>query len=121
MRARQDSINDPSINGKMPENTPNFSGNAGFSYRPTPTGVGFNIGMISFSQRQINPQNQGTIPGVVTVNSGANYNTLIDGRKYTFNLNCTNLLNKRYFSSAIGGAYGVGAPRIISLTSRVDL
>jgi hypothetical protein len=31
------------------------------------------------------------------------------------------LLNKRYFSSAVSGAYGVGAPRIVTLTSRVDL
>ena len=121
MRARQDSIGDASINGKVPENTPNFSGNAGFTYRPAPGGAGFNVGMIYYNQRQINPQNQGTIPGFITANAGANYSTRLGGRRYTFNLNVGNLLDKRYFSSSVGGAYGVGAPRIISLTSRVDL
>ena len=121
MRARQDSIGDPTINGKVPENTPNFSGNAGFTYRPVPGGLGFNVGMIAYNQRQINPQNQGIIPGFVTASAGANYTARLDGRRYTFNLNVGNLLNKRYFSSSVGGAYGVGAPRIISLTSRVDL
>ncbi len=121
MRARQDSIGDATINGKVPENTPNFSGNAGFTYRPAPGGLGLNVGMIAYNRRQINPQNQATIPGFVTTSAGANYTARLDGRRYTFNLNVGNLLNKRYFSSSVGGAYGVGAPRIISLTSRVDL
>ena len=57
----------------------------------------------------------------MTVSAGANYTAQLAGRRYTFNLNVGNLLDKRYFSSSVGGAYGVGAPRIISLTSRIDL
>ncbi|MBV8579207.1 MAG: TonB-dependent receptor [Candidatus Eremiobacteraeota bacterium] len=121
MRARQDSIDDPTINGKMPENTPNFSGSAGFAYRSVVSGLGFNVGANYFKLRQINPQDQGVLPGYMVVNTGASYVARMGGRRYTLNLNMNNALNKRYFSTSSSNAFGVGAPRLISLTTRVDL
>lgn len=122
MRAAQHSGRDPSIDGKLPENTPNVSDNVGVVYRPSfATGLALNAGMLFIGRRQVNPQNQGTIPGVYVDTLGANWATRVNEHRLAFNLNCTNLFDKRYYSAAVNGALGVGNPRTITLSTRLDI
>jgi len=122
MRAAQRSQRDPSIDGKLPENTPNVSDTVGVAYRPTfAKGLTLNTGMLFVGRRQVNPQNQGTIPGVYVNTFGANWITRVNAHRLAFNLNCTNLFDKRYYSAAVNGALGVGNPRTITLSTRLDL
>jgi iron complex outermembrane receptor protein len=122
MRAAQRSQRDPSIDGKLPENTPNVSDNVGIVYRPSfAKDLTLNTGMLFIGRRQLNPQNQGTIPGVYTNTFGANWVTRVNEHRLAFNLNCTNLFDKRYYSAAVNGALGIGNPRTVTLSTRLDL
>ncbi|MDB5026421.1 MAG: TonB-dependent siderophore receptor [Candidatus Eremiobacteraeota bacterium] len=122
MRAVQNAAGDPTINGKPPENTPNFSDNVSLSYRPAfARGLTLNGGMLYIGKRQINPQNQGMIPGVTTSTFGAAYLSRPGDHRFSFNLTCTNLFDKRYYSSAVNGALGVGPPRTVTLSTRLEL
>jgi iron complex outermembrane recepter protein len=103
-----------------PENTPFFSGNAGLVYRPDWfKGFRINGGVSYTGERQINPQNQAAIPETYIWNMGASYATKIGDQRVNFNLNVRNITDKRYFSSAVNGALGVGAPRTITLSANV--
>jgi iron complex outermembrane recepter protein len=122
MRATQHSPRDPSIDNKVPENIPNVSDNIGLAFKPAfLPGLTLTTGMLFIGSRQVNPQDQGTLPSVTTNSLGANYVARIAGHRYAFNANCTNLLNKRYFSSAVNGALGIGAPRTITFTTRLEI
>lgn len=121
MEARQKAPDDPSINGKTPENTPFFSGNAGLVYRPDwLKGFTINGGLLYIGERQVNPQNQAVIPESFLWNAGASYTIPIDNRRLVFNMNVRNLTNVRYFSSAVNGALGVGPPRTVTFSARMD-
>src|SRR5262249_11635755 len=62
MRSVQRNPDDPTINGKPPENTPRVLGNAGLSYRvPWIAGLTLSVGGSGVTKRSVNPQNQGTI------------------------------------------------------------
>ncbi|MFB9266588.1 TonB-dependent receptor domain-containing protein [Bradyrhizobium erythrophlei] len=121
MKARQIAPDDPSIDGKTPENTPFFSGTAGVVYRPDwLRGLSLNGGVQYIGVREVNPQNQATLPANWLFNVGANYATRIGGRRVVFNLNVRNLTDKRYFSSVATGALAIGAPRTVTLSARVE-
>ncbi len=120
MKAKQIAPDDASIDGMTPENTPFFSGNAGLVYRPDWfKGFRINGGVSYTGERQINPQNQAAIPETYIWNMGASYATKIGDQRVNFNLNVRNITDKRYFSSAVNGALGVGAPRTITLSANV--
>lgn len=119
MHAVENSPNDKSIDGKIPENTPKRSGTIGLAYQPRfARGMQLSAGLQSLSARQINPQDQGTIPGVTLVNAGMTLNKRIGDKRVSFNLNCRNCTDKRYWSSAVNGALGIGVPRTISFSAR---
>lgn len=120
MNATQRSPDDHSIDGKIPENVPKLSGSVGLGYRPSfIPGLELSGGLQYVGSRQINPQDQGTIPSVTTSNVGASYVTRINDRRIVVNLSCRNLADKRYYSSAVNGALGIAAPRTVSLTVRI--
>lgn len=120
MEAKQIAPDDPSINGKIPENVPKLSGNVGLVLEPSfAPGLQLNGGLQSFGPRQINPQDQGLLPAVTLVNVGMVYAKRFGDRRVSFNLNCRNCGDKRYWSSAVNGALGIGPPRVVSFSVRV--
>jgi iron complex outermembrane receptor protein len=117
--ATEHSPDDPTIDGKIPENTPKLSGSLGLTYQaPFAPGLQLTGGVQYVGLRQINPQDQGTIPAVTLANVGLAYTKTNNGRRVTFNLNCKNCTDKRYWSSAVNSALGVGAPRTLSFSVR---
>ena len=119
--AIQNAPNQPLINGKVPENTPKWNGNVSLSYRiPQVPGLTVKGGLRSISQRPINPQDQGNIPGYTIWDASANYGTLIGGRRVTLQLSVDNLSNKRYWNSVQTGTYGIGMATGVKFSARMD-
>ena len=119
--AIQNAPNQPLINGKVPENTPKWNGNVSLSYRvPQVPGLTVKGGLRSISQRPINPQDQGVIPGYTLWDAGVNYGTLVGGRRVTLQVSVDNLSNKRYWNSVQTGTYGIGMATGVKFSGRVD-
>jgi TonB-dependent siderophore receptor len=112
---------DPKINGLEPENTPRFIGNLFVTHRsPLVVGLTLNAGASFVTKRQVNPQDQGTIPAYTLYSASAGYVTKIDGRRASFQLSVDNLGNKRYWNSAQQGTFGTGMDRSFKLNTKVD-
>ncbi len=119
MHATQHSPNDPTIDGKIPENIPKLSGNLGLTYRPRAVqGLSLTAGVQGVGSRQLNAQDQGTLPSVTTYSAGVAYSGKIAGKGVVLNLNVKNLTDKLYYGSVANNALGVAAPRTISLSLR---
>ncbi|MCX7173988.1 MAG: TonB-dependent siderophore receptor [Proteobacteria bacterium] len=122
MQAVQNSNLDKTITGLRPENTPKLSGNLSLSYRPDYLrGVNLTAAAFFTGQRAVNPQNQAFIPGVTLFSVGAGYLTSIAGHRTSFQLNIDNLGNKAYWSSAGGGAFGIGMVRSVKMIAKIDI
>lgn len=120
MKAAQHSI-DKTIDGLTPENTPKVTANASVNYKPSwVQGLSLNAGSYYTGPRYINPQNQGMIPGVVLYSLGSGYKTKIAGKKVAFTFNVDNVADKRYWSSAASGYYGVGMVRSYKMSGKID-
>ncbi|MBV9440179.1 MAG: TonB-dependent receptor [Candidatus Eremiobacteraeota bacterium] len=121
MRGRQYS-DDPTIDGRPPENMPNLNYSLGFAYQlPFAPGWTFTMGRRYTGWRETDPNNYAQLPTYTLLTTGLSYTRLINGHRFDLSLSGSNLLNKRYLSSAISGNLGVGAPQSFSLTSRIDL
>lgn len=118
MHALQHSIDDPTINGKIPENTPRLSGNLGLTYRPVRE-LSLSASALSVAARQVNPQDQGTIPSVTTYGFLASYAGAFNHSPMSVNLSIRNLTNRSYYSSVVNNVLGVAAPRTVSLSLRM--
>jgi TonB-dependent siderophore receptor len=113
--------NQPLINGKVPENTPKWNGNVALTYRvPWVPGLSVRGGLRSISQRPINPQDQGFIPGYTLWDASVNYGTLIGGRRVTLQVSVDNLTDKRYWNSVQTGTYGIGMATSFKFSARLD-
>jgi iron complex outermembrane receptor protein len=122
LNARQNSPEQPLIDGRVPENTPDWNGNIGVSYRPPSVpGLSLRAGIRSISKRPVNAQDQGYIPGYTLFEAGASYATLISGRRVSFQVSVDNLGNKRYWNSVTTGTYGIGMDRSIRFSAKIDL
>jgi iron complex outermembrane receptor protein len=112
---------DPTINGLAPENTPKFIGNLFVTYRtPFLLGLTLTAGVSHFTERFVNPQNQGTIPGYTLYSAGVGYATTLGGHRASVQLNVDNVANTRYWNSAQQGTYGTGMDRSIKLNAKFD-
>jgi iron complex outermembrane receptor protein len=121
MRSVQRNPDDPTIDGKPPENTPRVLGNAGLSYRvPWIAGLTLNVGGSGVTKRSVNPQNQGTIPGYVLYTAGVSYARRMGTSRLALQLNVDNLTNLRYWNSVQTGTYGTGMDRSLKFSARVD-
>jgi iron complex outermembrane receptor protein len=119
MHATQHSPNDPTIDGKIPENIPKLSGNLGLTYRPLAfKGLSINAGVQGVASRQLNAQDQGVLPSVTTYSAGLAYAGKFGGKSVVLNLNCRNLTDRIYYGSIANNALGVAQPRTISLSIR---
>jgi iron complex outermembrane recepter protein len=122
LKARQDSPVQPLIDGKVPENTPDWNANFGISYRtPWLPGLTLRAGAKLISRRPVNPENQGYIPGYTLYDAGLSYATRLFGRRASFGLSVDNLSNKRYWNSVQTGTYGIGMDRSVKFNAKVDL
>ena len=111
----------PLINGKVPENTPKWNGNIGLQYRaPWLPGLTLRGGFKMITERPVNPQDQGYIPGYTIYDIGASYATRIGANRVTFQVSVDNLSNKRYWNSVQTGTYGIGMDRSIKFSAKVD-
>jgi len=113
---------DNTINGLTPENTPKFIGNIFVTHRsPQLVGLTFTAGASYVTERFVNPQDQGTIPGYTLYSASAGYATKTAGHRASFQLSVDNLANKRYWNSAQQGTFGIGMDRSIKLNMKFDL
>jgi iron complex outermembrane receptor protein len=113
---------DPTINGLFPENTPKFIGNLFVTHRPEwAPGLSLSAGASYVTDRFVNPQDQGTIPGYTLLTVSANYATQLAGHKATFQVSVDNLANKRYWNSAQQGSYGIGMDRGIKASAKFEM
>jgi TonB-dependent siderophore receptor len=121
LKATQVSPLQPLINGKVPENTPKWNGNAGVTYRvPYVRGLSLRVGVKLISSRPVNPENQGNIPGYALYDAGLTYATQIQGKRVNFQLTGDNLSNLRYWNSVQTGTYGIGMDRSVRFSAKMD-
>ena len=121
LRSIQNNPDDPSIDGLPPENTPRALGNVKLSYKlPWIPVLTLSAGASGITQRAINPQNQGTIPGYVLYNAGISYATRIQRQRLLLQLNVDNIGNLRYWNSVQTGTYGTGMDRSFKLSLKYD-
>jgi outer membrane receptor protein involved in Fe transport len=45
---------------------------------------------------------------------------MIEGHRWVFHMNVANLLDTRYWSNAVNGNLGVGVPRTIKFSAKVE-
>jgi iron complex outermembrane receptor protein len=121
MHAVQNPVNDMSIKGLTPENTPKWVGNIALTHRPSwLPGLSLSVRASFISKRPVNPQNQGYIPGYTIYSLGASYATRIGGKHVDFKLAVDNLFNKRYWNSVQTGTLGTGMDRSVKAVARID-
>ena len=77
-------------------------------------------GVLYTGAREVNPQDQGSIPSVTTFTCGAGYANSVGGHRFAVNLNVTNLTDVRYWSSATNNNLGVGQQRAFRLNARFE-
>jgi len=117
----QSSPTTPLINGKTPENTPEWTANFGIGFRPTSIpGLQLRAGLNTVSSRAMNPQNTGAIPGFTLYTLSAGYTTKIDGKRVSFQVAINNAGNKRYWNSVANNQYGIGMDRSVRFGARVE-
>jgi len=121
LSAVQNSPLQPLINGLVPENTPKWLGNLSVTYRPSfVTGLALTAGATGVTDRPINPQDQGSIPGYFLYTAGSSYTTRISGYRCAFQFNVDNVGNLRYWNSVQTGTYGIGMDRTFKFNAKVD-
>lgn len=121
LQAIQHSPAQPLIDSKVPENSPKWNANFGVAYRVASfPGLSIKGGVKLISQRPVNNQDQGYIPGYALYDAGLSYATHVAGRKASFGLNVDNLANRRYWNSVQTGTYGIGMDRSIKFNAKVD-
>jgi iron complex outermembrane receptor protein len=107
--------------GKTPENTPKNTLSLFGEYRvPAVPGLALNAGVYHVGKRAVNNSNQAWISGYETLSVGARYQTALLGKAVSLQANLDNAANKDYWSTAGNGLLGVGAPRTLRLTAKVD-
>lgn len=121
MHGTQQTVIDPTLTGKTPENEANVIGtfNATYNVASIP-GLAIKGGANYIGQRFVNAQDQATIPGVTLFSTSANYQTKIGGYKTVLQVAVANLANKLYWSSVTSSAYGYGMERAIRFNAKFD-
>jgi iron complex outermembrane receptor protein len=121
MDAEQLNRDNPTTYGKTPENTPEKTASLFAEYRLLAVpGLSLSGGMFYVGEREVNNQNQASIGGYTTYSAGARYVTKVGGERTTFQLVADNLTNKNYWSTAGNNLLGVGAPRTLKASVKID-
>ena len=110
------------LEGKRPENTPEWTGSLFAEYRPPAVeGLAVGAGVFYVGDRAVNNLNQAFVDGYTTLSLSARYTFDEVANGLTLQLNADNVTNERYWNSAGNNLIGVGLPRQIKLTARVTL
>lgn len=116
-------INDKTgaYNGKLPENAAKRTGSLFLNYALTSVpGLSVNAGAYYTGRRPMNDLNQAWLGSVTLFALGSRYETMLYGKRNTFQLNIENLADKEYWAGG-GNRLAAGAPRTIRLTYKLDL
>ncbi|HWJ36585.1 MAG TPA: TonB-dependent siderophore receptor [Steroidobacteraceae bacterium] len=109
-----------SINGRMVENMPRLAGNLSGTYHlDYIPGLALTAGTNYVGRKYVDPANEGTISSYEIFNLLAAYSPRLDGHRTRFTLGVSNLLDRRYWSTAAQGALGLGATRTIKASAQV--
>ncbi|CAG9933236.1 TonB-dependent siderophore receptor [Candidatus Nitrotoga arctica] len=107
--------------GKTPDNTPEQTASLFSEYRlQSVPGLALSGGLYYVGKRPVNNENQAFVDGYTTVSLGARHNTIIAGQRTTFQAVLDNAANRNYWSTAGNGLLGVGAPRMLKITARMQ-
>jgi iron complex outermembrane receptor protein len=120
MRATQQTVIDPALNGKTPENTANVMGTFNIAYNPQwLRKLTLKAGASYTGPRFINALDQGQIPGVSLFNAGLSYQTMFGGHKTSLQVAVSNLANKWYWNSVTSSAFGAGMQRAVRFSAKI--
>lgn len=107
--------------GKVPDNTPERTASLFAEYRlPSIPGLALSGGVYYVGKRPVNNENQAFVDSYTTLSLGARHTTLLGGKRTTFQAVLDNATNKNYWSTAGNGLLGVGAPRTLKVTAKVE-
>jgi iron complex outermembrane recepter protein len=121
MDAKIKRATNPLENGKTPDNTPEQTGSVFVEHQfLNIAGLSASAAAYYTGKRPLNNLNQGELPASTTFSAGVRYRTQLGGLQTNWQLNVDNLTNKTYWSNAGSGLLGVGAPRTIKLSAKVN-
>ncbi|MDP3844670.1 MAG: TonB-dependent siderophore receptor [Oxalobacteraceae bacterium] len=107
--------------GKVPENTPERTASLFAEYRLQDVpGLALSGGLYYVGKRAVNDSNQAFIDSYTTLSLGARYTTLVAGKRSTFQAVIDNATDKNYWATAGNGLLGVGAPRTLKVTAKME-
>ena len=107
--------------GKTPDNTPQRTASLFAQYRlPGAPAWALSGGVHVVGKRPVNNENMAFVDGYATLSLGARYTTRIGAKRVTFQGVVDNVANRNYWSTAGNGLLGVGAPRTLKATARVE-
>ena len=107
--------------GKVPENTPERTASLFAEYRLQDVpGLALSGGVYYVGPRAVNDANQAFIDSYVTLSAGARYTTRAGGARVTYQAVVDNAAGKNYWATAGNGLLGVGVPRTLKLTAKME-
>lgn len=109
-------------NGKIPVNVPKYKTSLYLEYDfPHIENLTFTTGVNFIGKRPVDSGNDSFISAATTWDAGLRYKTKIGKQDVTYNLNVTNLFNKKYWESAGNSQLWLGAPRITTFSVQYAL
>jgi iron complex outermembrane receptor protein len=119
MRGTQQTVINPALEGKTPENLAEVIGTFNVDYKVDAVpGLSLKTGATYTGPRFINALDQGQIPGVTLFSAGASYQTKIDGHSTSYQVSVSNLADKWYWNSVTSSAFGLGMVRAIRFSAK---
>lgn len=120
--AEQQNAANPATFGKVPDNTPERTASLFAEYRlRNVPGLALSGGLYYVGKRPVDNENRAFVDGYTTLSLGARHTTKLGGKHTTFQAVLDNATNENYWSTAGNGLLGVGAPRTLKLTAKVEL
>lgn len=121
MDAKQLNTANAATYGKTPDNTPERTASLFAEYRlQTLPGLALSSGLHYVGKRPVNDENQAYIDSYTTLSLGVRYTTRAAGKRATIQAVLDNATDKNYWSNAGSGLLGVGAPRTLKVTAKVE-
>jgi len=121
MNAKQLNAASASTFGKVPENTPERTASLFAEYRLQDVpGLALSGGVYYVGKRAVDNANQAFIDSYSTLSLGARYTTRVAGKRSTFQAVVDNVTDKDYWSTAGNGLLGVGLPRTLKVTAKME-
>ena len=119
--ARQLNAANAATFGKTPDNTPERTASLFAEYRlQSLPGLALSGGLYYIGKRPVNNENQAFVDSYTTLSLGSRYTTLVAGKRTTVQAVIDNAANKNYWSTAGNGLLGVGAPRTLKVTAKME-